>query len=655
MKKYYFLGLFLTVLMTQIFSQSLNDSDFKGCSYAKQYAALKNSKDIVQSPYLFDYDVKFYFLDIEVTGASTYITGEVTIKAQTLVADFDTIAFELLASMNIDGVEVNGSPVTYYRVGDESFAVLSTPLAEGDIFDITISYHGTPDSGGFFSGVSHSISTWGDPVTWTLSEPFNARDWWPTKQVLEDKADSSWVFLTTPLDEMAGSEGVLTNITPIGSDKHRFEWKSQYPIDYYLISFAVSNYQEYNVYAHPAEMNGDSVLIQNYIYNHTSCLSQYKDGIDETADFIDLFSDKYYLYPFHEEKYGHCLTEIGGGMEHQTMTTLGGFGFDLVSHELGHMWFGDHITCATWSDIWVNEGFATYSTYLARQYIQGQSAADAFMGSIHNDVMSNPGGSTYIPTSEIYYGNEWRIFNWRLTYAKGAAIIHMLRFEVNDDDAFFAGLHHYQDVYSMSTATGADFRDAFEESTGMDFTDFFDQWYYGQGYPTYSIVYEQDGDQLHFLSTQTTSSSATPLFKMTMEYKVNFSDGSDMKFRVFQDSNEQLFTVDIPAGKTISSMEVDPDNWVLNKVSSVTVGNVEHQTVKMRMYPNPASSNLQLFFQDLYQRKDIQILDAFGKMLLTTSTQGNQLDIDISGFSKGNYILRIKEGAHTVVKKFVKE
>ncbi len=655
MKKNLFLWVLLMILASVLYAQTPDKNAYHGCSHIKQFHSIKNTKDIVQSPYLFDYDVKFYFLDIEVSGSSTNIDGEVTIKAQTLVADFDTVAFELLASMEIDGVKVNGTQVSYYRVGDEAFAVIPNPLAEGAVFDINIEYHGNPNSGGFFSGVSNATSAYGDGVTWTLSEPFNARDWWPTKQVLEDKADSSWVFLTTPVDEMAGSEGVLTNVTPIGTDKHRFEWKSKYPIDYYLISFAVSNYQEYNVYAHPAEMNGDSILIQNYIYNHEACLNDNQAGIDQTADFIEVFSDKYYLYPFYDEKYGHCLTELGGGMEHQTMTTLGGFGFDLVSHELGHMWFGDHITCATWSDIWVNEGFATYSTYIAREFIQGQTAADSYMNGIHANVMSDPGGSTFIPADEIYYGNEWRIFNWRLTYAKGAAIIHMMRFETNDDAAFFAGLHDLQETYAMSTATGADFRDTFGESTAIDFTDFFDQWYYGEGYPTYSIVWNQNNDQLIFKSTQTTSSSSTPLFKMTMEYQLHFSDNSDMKFRVYQNTNVQTFTVDIPAGKTIQSIEVDPDNWVLNKVGTIVVGDVEHSNLEVRIFPNPVSNEIHLYFKDLYQHKEVQILDMNGKIIRSENCNSNNMTLDVSQLEKGNYILNIKEDNHTIIKKFVKQ
>ncbi len=236
---------------------------------------------------------------------------------------------------------------------------------------------------------------------------------------------------------MAGSQGLLTNVSVLDNNQLRYEWKSNYPIAYYLISFAVSDYQEYNIYAKPEGLENDSILVQNFIYNHPNYLNSYKTNIDATAPMIELFSDLYAMYPFKDEKYGHCITQLGGGMEHQTMSTMGGFSFGLVAHELGHMWFGDNVTCATWSDIWVNEGFATYTDYLANEKLISWNAGQNFMISTQNNVMSQSGGSVYVPPSEATPDNIWRIFSGRLSYDKGAAIIHVLRHELNDDDLFF--------------------------------------------------------------------------------------------------------------------------------------------------------------------------------------------------------------------------
>ncbi len=99
---------------------------------------------------------------------------------------------------------------------------------------------------------------------------------------------------------------------------------------------------------------------------------QNKAAIDKTGDLILLYSDLFGDYPFANEKYGHCVAPFGGGMEHQTMTTLVNFSFLLVAHELAHQWFGDFVTCSTWQDIWINEGFASYAEYLANQYLKSQ-------------------------------------------------------------------------------------------------------------------------------------------------------------------------------------------------------------------------------------------------------------------------------------------
>ncbi len=197
------------------------------------------------------------------------------------------------------------------------------------------------------------------------SEPFAAKDWWPNKQVLTDKADSVWVFLTTSPNEMAGSQGLLTNVTVLDNNQLRYEWKSNYPIAYYLISFAVSDYQEYNIYAKPEGLENDSILIQNFIYNHPNYLNNYKINIDATAPMIELFSDLYAMYPFKDEKYGHCITQLGGGMEHQTMSTMVVF-IRLGCHELAICGLATMLPVLP-GVILGERGFATYTDYLANE------------------------------------------------------------------------------------------------------------------------------------------------------------------------------------------------------------------------------------------------------------------------------------------------
>lgn len=630
--------------------------DIPECSHAKIHAAmLKKSKDIVQTPRLNDYDVRFYFLDINVESNSIYVSGDVTFMAEVVVSVMDTFAFELLDEMIIDQVEVNGinQPVT--QVNDEAFVTLTSPLASGEMFTSKITYHGTPPTGGFFSGISTGTG-WDKNVTWTLSEPFAARDWWPTKQVLEDKADSAWIFLTTSDGNMAGSNGILTNVTAMPNNKLRYEWKTKYPIDYYLISLAVSDYQDYQIFAHPTEMGGDSLLIQNFIYDSPGCLENYQDGIDQTAEFIELYSELFGLYPFHEEKYGHCLTPLGGGMEHQTMTTIGGFSFGLVAHELGHMWFGDHITCATWSDIWINEGFATYTDYLANEFILGPGAAANKMNSIHNSVMSQPGGSTYVPPADVTYDNVWRIFDGRLSYNKGAAILHMIRFEIQNDDVFFQVLKDYTEQFADSTATGLDFMNVLNQTSGMDFTQFFNQWYFGEGYPIYSIEWSQNTAGTYMEISQSVSMPAvTPLFDMLMAYKFSFSDATDTIIYLHQTGNMNSFA--LPITKEITAIQIDPDNWVLNQVGSITVGiETETELQNFTLIPNPASEKLNLFIPCTEKvNRLITIFDLTGRKMIDIKSDLNAIEMDISELTAGSYLIQVSDGRNIIIKKFIKQ
>jgi aminopeptidase N len=608
---------------------------------------------LVSSALLENYDVSFYFLDLKVENDTVAVSGNVTIKAKPTVAAFDTFAIELISAMTIDSVFVNGIQRAFQHVNDLATVPLSPSIPLGTLFSVKVYYRGTPPTGGFFSGISTAYSTqYQKNVTWTLAEPYAAKNWWPTKQDLKDKADSVWVFLTTSPENKAGSEGLLTGITTMPNGKVRYEWKSYYPIDYYLISFAVSDYQEYSLYAFP-EGTSDSVLIQNYIYDHPNCLPDNKGAIDQTAAFIELYSDLFGLYPFIDEKYGHCLTELGGGMEHQTMTTIGGFSFGLVAHELGHMWFGDKVTCATWSDIWINEGFATYTDYLAHSFLSTPYYDSLWLKIRHDQVKAQPGGSVYVPPEEL--GDIWRIFDGRLSYSKGALLLHMIRFELQDDEMFFNVLKTYVEEYGDSVATGNDFRDWLESVSGKDFTDFFNQWYYGEGYPVYDIVWHQGGNILDIISTQTTSTNITPLFKMLVPYRLNFTDGTDTTLLLFQDANLNPYS--IPISKTIYNIELDPEQWILHKLNSLSVGIEETDSpLYFTLGPNPAKDYLKIFFTHPSDKSfTLFISDLTGRHIFVETIENADHLIDISRLSSGVYLVSLSDGTNLLIKKLIVE
>jgi aminopeptidase N len=627
-------------------------------NYCDHIRACENQVRYYAAPIVFNtllekYDVTFYFLDLNVENNTVTISGNVTIKAKPTITTLDTFAFELISAMTIDSVFINGIRRTFQHMNDLATVPLSPPIPLGTLFSVKVYYQGTPPTGGLFSGISTEYSTqYQKNVTWTLAEPYAAKDWWPTKQDLNDKADSVWIFLTTSPENKAGSEGLLTGITSMPGGKIRYEWKSYHPIDYYLISFAVADYQEYSLYAHP-EGTSDSVLIQNYIYDHPECLPDNQVGIDETAGFVELFSDLFGLYPFINEKYGHCMAELGGGMEHQTMTTIGGFGFGVVAHELGHMWFGDKVTCATWSDIWINEGFATYTDYLAHHFLSTPYYDSLWLKLRHDNVKTQPGGSVYVPPEDL--GDISRIFDGRLSYAKGALLLHMIRFELQDDDMFFNVLKTYVEEYGDSVATGDNFRDWLESVSGKDFTDFFNQWYYGEGYPIYDIVWHQGIDNLSVTSTQSTSTNITTLFKMLVPYHLIFTDGTDTTLLLHQDSN--LTTYNIQISKNIDSIELDPEQWILHKLNSISVGLEETENpLHFTMGPNPGSDYIRIFFSHPFTKSyALYISDLTGRTVLLETVENADRFIDISSLSPGIYLVSLSDGSEMLNKKLIIE
>jgi aminopeptidase N len=599
------------------------------------------------------YDVTFYFLDLNAENNTVALSGNVTIKAKSLVTALDTIVLDFITAMPVDSVRVDGINKVFLHDNDLITVPLTNPVAEGNYFSIQVFYQGTPPTGGFFSGITTDYSSNFDKhVTWTLSEPFAAREWWPTKQDLRDKADSVYVFLTTSAENKAGSEGLLTAITPMPGGKLRYEWKSRYPIDYYLISFAVADYQDYSIYAHP-EGTEDSVLIQNYIYDDPDFLPAYKVDIDRTAAFIELFSDLFGMYPFIDEKYGHCMTQLGGGMEHQTMTTLGGFGYGLVAHELCHMWFGDKVTCENWSDIWLNEGFATYGEYLAHHFLSTPYYDSLWLKLVNDAVKVDPGGSVYVPPDQT--GDIGRIFDSRLTYKKGSLVLHMIRFELQDDDLFFNIMKTYNENYAYSVATAQQFKAWVEEKSGRDFTDFFNQWYYGEGYPIYDIAWYQEGNTLDITSTQTTSTNITTLFKMHVPYLLTFDDGTDTTLILYQGTNLEKYA--IPLSKTVSRIDIDPKQWILYKLNSMVMDVEERNgAFGFSVGPNPASDQIRIFINP-FPVKDLKmiILDITGRAVLEKNLQDASESTDISKLAPGIYQVRVTDGKLVEDRKLIVE
>lgn len=603
------------------------------------------------------YDVKFHHFNLNVERTNKYISGSVRTLAQVVATSLDTFGVELYNTYTIDSIRLNGQLKAPVRNGNDVKIPVSPALPNGSMVDVIIYYKGTaPTINGSAIGDgfnNRSSTTWGNVVTWSLSEPNSAYEWWPCKQNLRDKIDSVYMFVTTDSTNKVGANGVLSNIVTVGNKK-RYEWKSRYPIDYYLISLSVAKYVDYRIYAHPVGLN-DSILVQNYIYDNPATLPNFKSSIDQTPQLIELFSALYGMYPFRNEKYGHSMAPLGGGMEHQTMTTLGSFNFTLIAHELGHQWWGDQVTCKRWQDIFVNESFASYSEQLAIEKLQGASQASSNMNSVHNSVMSQNGGSVYCPDSI----NPNRIFDSRLSYDKGCAIIHSLRFEMNDDTLFFNTLKTIQNTYKNGTAGIEEVRMIAENVSGQNFNQFFNQWIYGEGYPTFNVKWNQVGSTFILKSTQTVSmASVTPLFMTSIEYKLQRAIG-DTVIRVFhgQPVENYVFTI----GGSVTGIVVDPNNWILNKVigpaKDITLTSIDEfeNQAQFVVFPNPANEEISVRVFNSNEG-NLSILDACGRIVWSGNYQSEISAIAIGNLNDGLYFIQVtdKASGRTALKKFLK-
>ena len=608
-----------------------------------------NADTYVADPALLNYDVIFYYIDLEANDASTYIKGFTEMQAVVVSGNLSEIVVELSAVFSIDSILIEGSRTdSFAKAGDIIRINPDETFQKNDHFTSRVYYHGSGGNNTFFSGISNQIDhEWNQPVTYTLSEPFHASDWFACKQVLTDKADSAYIFITTDTSLMAGSNGLLSTVTELPEGRHRFEWKTNYPIAFYLLSMCVSDYQDYSGYAFP-EKGQDKILIQNYIYDTSGFLAENKEDIDMTADLIELYSELFSMYPFKKEKYGHCYAPMGGGMEHQTMTTLSSFNFGLVAHELGHMWFGDNVTCATWQDIWINEGFASYTEYLALQFLVSYEEAQSWMVNAHDRARNEPDGSIYIPEEDAT--EVWRIFSGSLSYKKGASIIHMLRYELDNDSVFFDVLRNFQKAYKDSVATGMDFLQVLEETSGMEFDWFFDQWYFGKGFAKYSFTWWQNKDSLNISSIQTGSSDDTPFFRTHMDFLVTFVDGTDSLIRLEQTENEHLFQVSVP--NFVFNVIADPENWILES-SSIIKKPVAGGTFSVG--PNPFTEEIIIEFNYTNFNRDITISDMTGKVVGKFETSNQLVSVPVHNLTRGVYIISVKEGGKISSTKIIKE
>lgn len=617
---------------------------------AKSNQTTPQFKTTLATPEEADYDVKYVKLDLNVTNTSTSIKGNAITKAVTTVAGFNVYAFELDTTLVIDSFKFNGQLMPVNGAGIVKKVNLSPALPTGSYFTAQVFYHGIGDNGNgqfFTHGLNHITRPSGTEEMYTLSDPYLAKDWWPCKQDLQDKIDSVEVWATIPAGLKAGSNGLLKAVVPGGGGMKTYQWATHYPIDYYLISLAVAPFAEDSYYMHFTDGSGDSMLIQNYVYDSSLYMTPaHKSALDSTGLIVDYLSKCYGKYPFYKEKYGHCIAEdLGGGMEHQTMTTLAYAETPLISHEMGHQWWGDHVTYSSWRDIWLSEGFASYTEQLFVEHFWGAAAWRTYRANVFSIALGAGVGSVYVDDTT----STSRVFDSKLTYNKGASVVHMLRYLAPADSLFFKGLKTYQQQYAFSNATTADFQKVMEQTYGVSLDTFFRQWVYGEGYPTYGVHWYQKGNMTLVQLKQTTSTpSSVPVFWMPVEIKLK-SASSDTVFRIF--NNQPVQTIPFYWDQTVTGVEVDPNDNILNRsmlvVHDSTVLNAEQLSLvePVRIYPNPATDVWHV--ANIEDGSMLYVIDVMGRIVYQKVSATADEDIALPASGHGNYILTIIANGNT--------
>jgi aminopeptidase N len=499
-----------------------------------------------------EYDITYYDLYLIPDFENQGISGEVGVYGRPTVSFLDSVMLNLLDDLTVDSVYGDAGILSYRHDSDHVTIYLDHAYSLGELFGFTVAYHGNPWGDPAYPGLSF-YSHNGSPTVASLSEPFMSRAWWPCNDIPEDKADSVDVHITVSDGLEAVSNGLLASDVDNGNGTHTLHWRHRYPISTYLVCFAVADYVSWQ--ENYAGDSRDSMPVINYVFPDQVNLSH--SDLSYTLSAMGIFADRFGEYPFIAEKYGHTQVQNYVGMENQTNTFLilgTSYPEQLVVHELAHQWWGDMVTCRDWHHIWLNEGFATYCEALYFEALYGSDYYRNYMIAMDNFA----DGSVYVEDTIT----ETDIFNYRV-YAKGAWVLHMLRYVVGDS-VFFAILHAYREAYAYGTATTEDFQSICESVSGQDLTAFFQQWIYGIGRPYYRHAYytepSDSGGFDTYIAIRQDQETGPPVFVMPIDIKLR-TTGDTASFTLFNDQQEQNYVVHTDS--EVLSMYLDPDHWML--------------------------------------------------------------------------------------------
>lgn len=627
--------LLFTLPLLVAFVSFAQHSDLISVTEQKRFSALRDYD--LHSVASNNFDVTFYRCNWTIDPAVKFISGSVT-SYFNITATTNSITYDLSNALTVDSIVFRNSKITFSQTAANALVInFPSTLTPGQKDSVSIYYRGVPPNASAFTQSTHNNTR----IIWTLSEPYGASTWWPCKDVLKDKADSIDIIITNPSAFISSSNGLPVAETVSGNNRTTY-WKHRYPIAAYLVALAVTNY---SVSTDVATLPSRTMPMAIYAYPES--VTGFTPALTIAKFCLQEYSKLLIEYPFSRERYAQTQFGAGGGMEHQTNSYIVNADNLLVAHELGHQWFGDRVTCGSWSDIWLNEGWATYMEYIYTE-LSNPSGRLSMLQTWRNTVVSAPNGSVYV--SGVDTLNESRLFSTRLTYRKGGYLVHMLRWKLGDS-SFFRGVRRYLNdpLLAYNTALSADFKRNLELESGLNLTEFFNDWLYGEGYPDYNAVWSQQSNfNVQLKLNQTPSHSSVSFFEMPVP--VLFRNATrDTILRVEHTENGQIFNLN--PGFIADTVIIDPDLWILSKnklavkgvVTAVNDPSINNPVV---ITPNPSRGIFDIHLSGNNPRPiRIEMINSAGQTVYERTVSGDAklVTVDGSREASGIYWIRLSD------------
>lgn len=514
-----------------------------------------------------EFDVEHYALDLELFPAERRLEGACTVRLFALERPLDVLAFDLLGLDVRDVVDDRGHSLAFEHSGATLEFRPLIPLAPRSSATFTIRYGGTPRAGMWFVREKNGAPT----QVYTQGECEDSRAWFPCFDAPSERATSE-LRVVMPSAWRSLAAGEFVDREELDGARAAERWRMSTPHPAYLTTLVAGEFAT-------AWETWDGASLQ--YWGAPEYESWLEPTFRSTPQVLDVFSDLTGLrYPF--PKYAQSCVDnfLFGGMENITATTLTDAALqdelgrrdydasDLIAHEAAHQWFGDLVTCADWSHVWLNEGFATYFTQLYREVAQGRDTFRAAVRDMQESYVAADVGPQRRPTVWSKYRAPMDLFSGGHAYPGGASRLHLLRF-VLGDVAFFRGIERYVADNRGRSVTTDDLRRALELESGMDLRPFFTQWFYRAGYPEFVVAWDWDSRR-HTVSIEVEQVqkplNGTPsVFVTPVDIEIRDSNGPRVT-RVTVDQRRQRF--EFPATTRPTWVVFDKYGWIPKRIAA---------------------------------------------------------------------------------------